>query len=214
MSSGWTSARPVVATSPLDVLTEYLTRRWAGRMVDVIGSGTSLDTWRLRGNFPRSAAYIRARCTRGSWASTATPRCCCSVRQQSPASHKEFARQTGIDLSAERRAIAETVRTAAYRVRELKGSTWDAIGLAVAALGAQHRPRPRPNRSRFGPRRRSALRQLAMRARSRGCGQATSPEDGRAGGRCLGTKPRGATSGFDSAPMMSTVTVRSDRRRR
>ena len=39
----------LVATSPLDVLTEYLTRRWAGRMVDVIGSGTSLDTWRLRG---------------------------------------------------------------------------------------------------------------------------------------------------------------------
>jgi hypothetical protein len=38
-------------------------------------------------------------------------------------------------LSVERLAtIAETVRTAAYRVRELKGSTWDAIGLAVAAL--------------------------------------------------------------------------------
>ena len=47
----------------------------------------------------------------------------------------EFARQTGVDLSVERLAtIAETVRTAAYRVRELKGSTWDAIGLAVAAL--------------------------------------------------------------------------------
>jgi L-lactate dehydrogenase len=48
---------------------------------------------------------------------------------------EEFSRQTGADLSAERLAtVAETVRTAAYRVRELKGSTWDAIGLAVAVL--------------------------------------------------------------------------------
>ena len=38
----------------------------------------------------------------------------------------------------------------------------------------------------FGPRRRSALRQLAMRTRSRGAGKATSPADGRSGGRCLG----------------------------
>jgi hypothetical protein len=36
---------------------------------------------------------------------------------------------------------------------------------------------------------RTALRQFAVRARSRGCGPATSPEDGRAGGRCLGAKP-------------------------
>ena len=48
---------------------------------------------------------------------------------------EEFARQTGVDLSVERlAAIADAVRTAAYRVRELKGSTWDAVGLAVAAL--------------------------------------------------------------------------------
>ncbi|HEX7211714.1 MAG TPA: hypothetical protein VF241_12400 [Propionibacteriaceae bacterium] len=32
----------LVATSPLDVLTEYLTRRWAGRGVNVIGSGTGV----------------------------------------------------------------------------------------------------------------------------------------------------------------------------
>ena len=52
---------------------------------------------------------------------------------------EEFARQTGVDLSVERlAAIADAVRTAAYRVRELKGSTWDAVGLAVAAL-VQHR---------------------------------------------------------------------------
>jgi hypothetical protein len=77
----------LVATSPLDVLTEYLTRRWAGRMVDVIGSAHRSTPGGFAGSFPRSAAYIRLRCTRGSWASTATPLCCFSVRQQSPASH-------------------------------------------------------------------------------------------------------------------------------
>ena len=33
--------------SPLDVLTEYLTRRWADEPVSVMGTGTSLDTLRF-----------------------------------------------------------------------------------------------------------------------------------------------------------------------
>ena len=37
----------LVVTNPLDVLTEYLARRWADRPVAVMGSGTSLDTLRL-----------------------------------------------------------------------------------------------------------------------------------------------------------------------
>ena len=37
----------LVVTNPLDVLTEYLSRRWADRPVAVMGSGTSLDTLRL-----------------------------------------------------------------------------------------------------------------------------------------------------------------------
>ena len=37
----------IVVSSPLDVLTEYLTRRWSGRDVSVLGSGTSLDTLRF-----------------------------------------------------------------------------------------------------------------------------------------------------------------------
>jgi L-lactate dehydrogenase len=126
----------LVATSPLDVLTEYLTRRWAGRAVDVIGSGTSLDTWRLRGELSAvcrvhpNAVHAWVVGEHGDSAvllfSSATI---------AGLTLDEFARQTGVDLSVERLAtIAETVRTAAYRVRELKGSTWDAIGLAVAAL--------------------------------------------------------------------------------
>jgi malate/lactate dehydrogenase len=77
----------LVATSPLDVLTEYLTRRWAGRMVDVIGSDTSLDTWRLRGELSSicrvhpGAVHAWVVGEHGDWL------CCCSVQQQSPASH-------------------------------------------------------------------------------------------------------------------------------
>jgi L-lactate dehydrogenase len=37
----------IVVTSPLDVLTEYLVRRWGGRDVSILGSGTSLDTLRF-----------------------------------------------------------------------------------------------------------------------------------------------------------------------
>jgi len=37
----------IMVTNPLDVLTEYLTRRWAGRPVAIMGSGTCLDTLRF-----------------------------------------------------------------------------------------------------------------------------------------------------------------------
>jgi L-lactate dehydrogenase len=126
----------LVATSPLDVLTEYLTRRWAGRMVDVIGSGTSLDTWRLRGELA-SICHVHPGAVHawvvGEHGDSAVV--LFSSATIAGLTLEEFARQTGIDLSDEQLAtIAETVRTAAYRVRELKGSTWDAIGLAVGTL--------------------------------------------------------------------------------
>ena len=126
----------LVATSPLDVLTEYLTRRWAGRMVDVIGSGTSLDTWRLRGELA-SVCRVHPGAVHalvvGEHGDSAV--LLFSSARIAGLTLDEFAAETGVDLSAERLAtIAETVRTAAYQVRELKGSTWDAIGLAVAAL--------------------------------------------------------------------------------
>jgi L-lactate dehydrogenase len=126
----------LVATSPLDVLTEYLTRRWAGRAVNVIGSGTSLDTWRLRGELSAICrvhpASVHAWVV-GEHGDSAV--LLFSSATIAGLTLEEFARQTGVDLSVERLAtIADAVRTAAYRVRELKGSTWDAIGLAVAAL--------------------------------------------------------------------------------
>jgi L-lactate dehydrogenase len=126
----------LVATSPLDVLTEYLTRRWAGRMVDVIGSGTSLDTWRLRGELA-SICHVHPGAVHawvvGEHGDSAVV--LFSSATIAGLTLEEFARQTGIDLSDEQLAmVADTVRTAAYRVRELKGSTWDAIGLAVGTL--------------------------------------------------------------------------------
>jgi L-lactate dehydrogenase len=126
----------LVATSPLDVLTEYLTRRWEGRAVNVIGSGTSLDTWRLRGELSAVCrvhpAAVHAWVV-GEHGDSAV--LLFSSATIAGLTLEEFASQTGVDLSVERlTTIAETVRTAAYRVRELKGSTWDAIGLTVAAL--------------------------------------------------------------------------------
>ena len=126
----------LVVTSPLDVLTEYLTRRWAGRGVDVFGSGTSLDTWRLREELSAVCGvhpYAVHAWVVGEHGDSAV--LLFSSASIAGLTLHEFARQTGVDLSVERLAtIADTVRTAAYRVRELKGSTWDAIGLAVATL--------------------------------------------------------------------------------
>jgi len=63
----------VVVTNPLDVMTEHLTRRWRDRPVSVMGSGTALETLRLTDAVAGSAASIRAACTPGLSASTATP---------------------------------------------------------------------------------------------------------------------------------------------
>ena len=47
VESGGLPRIALVVTNPLDVLTEYLSRRWADRPIAVMGSGTSLDTLRL-----------------------------------------------------------------------------------------------------------------------------------------------------------------------
>ena len=47
MDAGGLPRVVIVVTNPLDVLTEYLVRRWKGRGVSIMGSGTSLDTLRF-----------------------------------------------------------------------------------------------------------------------------------------------------------------------
>jgi L-lactate dehydrogenase len=126
----------IVVSNPLDVLTEYLIRRWQGRPVAVMGSGTSLDTLRFTeriaqecGVHPRSvhawvigehgdsAVFLYESATIG-----ALPL-------------REFANQRGIELTPDWFSdVEQDVRSAAYQVRELKGSTRHGIALAVSGL--------------------------------------------------------------------------------
>ena len=126
----------IVVSNPLDVLTEYLTRRWVGEPVSVMGSGTCLDTLRFTeriaqectvhprsvhawvvGEHGDSAVFLFDAVTIGALPLQA------------------YASQRGLDVGADwRSAVEQEVRGSAYRVRELKGSTRHGIGLAVSGL--------------------------------------------------------------------------------
>ncbi|MFI5046057.1 MAG: hypothetical protein ACHQIG_03255 [Acidimicrobiia bacterium] len=126
----------IMVTNPLDVLTEYLTRRWAEHPVAVMGSGTCLDTLRFTellarqcGVHPRSvhawvigehgdsSVFLHSSATIG-----AIP-------------FPTYAAQREIKVTREwTEGVEREVRTAAYQVRELKGSAVHGIGLAVSGL--------------------------------------------------------------------------------
>jgi L-lactate dehydrogenase len=125
----------IVISNPVDVLTEFFTRRWAPRGVNVFGTGTALDTWRLR-----ELLAARLRVHPGSvhaWVigehglSAVFP---FSAARVGPFPMREFAARRGISLDPA--AIAEEVRRAGARVHELKGSTSSAIALTAARLAA------------------------------------------------------------------------------
>ncbi|HEV2309635.1 MAG TPA: hypothetical protein VGU73_03875 [Acidimicrobiia bacterium] len=126
----------IVVTSPLDVLTEYLTRRWAGRGVSVMGSGTSLDTLRFSEALA-GACQVHPRSVHawviGEHGDSSVFLFEGAAVGAMPLS--EFAKQRGIDVTDEWKAgIEEQVRTAAYAVRDLKGSATHGIGLAVGGI--------------------------------------------------------------------------------
>jgi L-lactate dehydrogenase len=126
----------IVVSNPVDVLTEYLTRRWESRPVHVFGTGTSLDSWRLRellavelgvhpgnvhawviGEHGDSAVFPFESARVGAFSLT------------------EFSRLSGRRMATGRLdEIEQHVRDSAYEVRSLKGSTTHAIGLATAQL--------------------------------------------------------------------------------
>jgi L-lactate dehydrogenase len=126
----------LVVTNPLDVMTEYLSRRWTGRPVAIMGSGTALDTLRVTqriaqecrvhprsvhawvvGEHGDSSVFLLDSATVGTLRLT------------------EFAAQRGVELTPERlAAIERDVRSAAYEVRDLKGSAVQGIGLTVSGL--------------------------------------------------------------------------------
>jgi L-lactate dehydrogenase len=125
----------IVISNPVDVLTEFFTRAWAPRGVNVFGTGTSLDSWRLR-----ELLAARLRVHPGSvhaWVigehgmSAVFP---FSVARVGPFPLREFADRRGRGL--DEAAIAEEVRRAGPRVHELKGSTSSAIALTAARLAA------------------------------------------------------------------------------
>jgi L-lactate dehydrogenase len=126
----------LVVTNPLDVMTEYLTRRWHDRDVAVMGTGTALETLRLTDAVAR-ACSVHPRSVH-AWVVGEHGDSCVFLLDSAvvgTVSLAEFARQRGVDLTAERlAAIERDVRTAAYQIRDLKGSTAQGIGLTVGGL--------------------------------------------------------------------------------
>ncbi len=131
----------LVATNPVDVMTEVATRLSGLAPERVIGSGTILDTARFRallgadlGVSPKSVhAYVL-----GEHGNSEV--LCWSVADVGGIPLEDLARQLGRPFDAARRAaIDQGVRRAAYRIIEGKGATWYGIagGLVriVQAIG-------------------------------------------------------------------------------
>jgi L-lactate dehydrogenase len=126
----------LVVTNPLDVMTEYLTRRWSDLPIAVMGSGTALETLRLTDCIARECG-VHPRSVH-AWVVGEHGDSCVFLLDSAVVGTlplTEFARQRGIDLDPERlAAIEQEVRDAAYRVRDLKGSAVQGIGLTVSGL--------------------------------------------------------------------------------
>lgn len=125
----------IVISNPVDVVTEFFTRAWAPRGVNVFGTGTALDSWRLRellaarlGVHPGSVhAWVIGE--HGLSAVFAF-----SLARVGPFPLRDFAARRGLSLDTE--ALAEEVRRAGPHVHQLKGSTSSAIALTAARLAA------------------------------------------------------------------------------
>jgi L-lactate dehydrogenase len=126
----------IVVTNPLDVLTEYLTRRWHDRPVAVMGSGTALETLRLTDRIARECS-VHPRSVH-AWAIGEHGDSCVFLLDSAVVGTLpllEYAAQRNIDLGDEKIAdIERDVRGAAYEIRQLKGSTAQGIGLTVSGL--------------------------------------------------------------------------------
>jgi L-lactate dehydrogenase len=126
----------IVVTNPLDVMTEYLTRRWHDRGVAVMGSGTALETLRLTDAIAR-ACSVHPRSVH-AWVVGEHGDSCVFLFDSAVVGNvplTEFARQRGVEITPEWLADIELdVRTAAYQIRELRGSTAQGIGLTVGGL--------------------------------------------------------------------------------
>jgi len=126
----------LIATNPLDVMTVAAQRISGLSPERVIGSGTILDTARLRsllgdhlGIAPNSVhAYVL-----GEHGDSEVPVWSSAMAGSVPI--VSFARQIGRPLDeATRTRIADQVRGAAYTIIEGKGATWYGIGAGLARI--------------------------------------------------------------------------------
>jgi L-lactate dehydrogenase len=126
----------LVVTNPVDVLTEYLHRRWKDEPVAVMGSGTALETLRLTDSIARECG-VHPR-SMHAWVVGEHGDSCVFLLGSAVVGTlplEDFAAQRGVDLTPERLAAIEAdVRTAAYQIRDLKGSAVQGIGLTVSGL--------------------------------------------------------------------------------
>ena len=125
----------LVVTNPVDVMTEYLTRRWHDRPVSVLGSGTALETLRLTDRIARECG-VHPRSVH-AWVVGEHGDSCVFLLDSAVVGTLpliEFASQRGIDLASRFPVIEREVRDAAYQVRDLKGAAVQGIGLTVSGL--------------------------------------------------------------------------------
>lgn len=126
----------IIASNPVDIMTQITTRISGLPPARVIGSGTILDTARMRvllsshlGIAPQSVhAYVVGEHGDSevlAWSSA----------RAGSMPLADFAEQVGRPLTPEMRAEIDTgVRRAAYRIIEGKGATWYGIGAGLARI--------------------------------------------------------------------------------
>ncbi len=126
----------IVVTNPLDVMVMLATKLSKLPAARVIGTGTMLDSARLRTILSRQLnvspqsvnAYVLGEHGDSSvvdWTSATI----------GAVALDDFCRQTKISLPATtRKTIEHRVRNAAYEIIQGRGATWDGIGAAVADL--------------------------------------------------------------------------------
>jgi L-lactate dehydrogenase len=126
----------IVVSNPVDVITEFFTRTWVPRGVNVFGSGTALDTWRLRELLAARLAVhpgsVHAWVIGEHGLSAVFP---FSLARVGPFPLDEFAARRGRPL--DRAAVVDEIRHAGPGVSKLKGrGPSSAIGLTAARLAA------------------------------------------------------------------------------
>jgi L-lactate dehydrogenase len=126
----------LVVTNPVDVMTEVLARRWESRPVSVLGSGTLLDTMRLRHTLARRFD-VSPESVHGWVVGEHGDSSVClldSARIGGVPLADHAARRGASWGEVDRAEIVSGVRGAAYAIIERKGATCHAIGVAAARI--------------------------------------------------------------------------------